>query len=365
MTVQDLRRQNRIKRFADLVFVLLTAPVTVPLSLMTGIAVRWRIGRPVLFIQERAGLNGRLFRLVKFRTMTDERDADGALLPDRARLTRLGRLLRMSSLDELPQLINIVRGDMALVGPRPLPPRYLAFYTEGEGRRHLVRPGVTGLAQVSGRNLLGWDARLAADQRYVETVSLATDCRIMWRTFRQVLGGRDVAVIAGDTGAPLDVERSYPRSERIRLRRLALSDLETRVEWMNDAGTRAYMRIDGEITVESTRAWFERASVEPRRTDFVAVDLAGTRVAMAGLRASAEGTAEFYVFVGPRQRGLGYGREVSQLVLRWGLDEAGFDVLTLEVHRDNAAARSIYLALGCRDEGFDGTRYKMSYRHDA
>lgn len=159
------------------------APV---LAALAGV-VRWKLGSPVLFRQERAGLGGRPFTIFKLRTMTDERDADGALLPDGQRLTALGRRLRETSLDELPELWNVVRGDMALVGPRPLPVAYLDRYTATEARRHEVRPGITGWAQVNGRNTTSWEERLALDVWYVDNRSLRLDLRIILATVAVVL----------------------------------------------------------------------------------------------------------------------------------------------------------------------------------
>ena len=169
------------KRAIDVVVASMVLAVTLPLSLAVAAAVAVTMGRPVLFRQERPGLGGELFELVKFRTM---RSGEGS---DAERLTRLGRFLRSSSLDELPELWNVVRGEMSLVGPRPLLPQYLALYSRRQARRHEVRPGVTGLAQVSGRNAVDWDERLELDVRYVEQASLGLDLRILWRTVSSVL----------------------------------------------------------------------------------------------------------------------------------------------------------------------------------
>ena len=152
-----------------------------------AVLVRRRLGSPVLFRQTRPGLHGRPFEMVKFRTMTDARDAAGTLLPDAERLPPFGQWLRATSLDELPELWNVLRGEMSLVGPRPLLMRYLDRYTPEQARRHDVRPGITGLAQVSGRNALSWDAKFALDVQYVERVSLALDLRILWQTVAGVL----------------------------------------------------------------------------------------------------------------------------------------------------------------------------------
>jgi undecaprenyl phosphate N,N'-diacetylbacillosamine 1-phosphate transferase len=165
-----------------------------PVMAVVAIAVRKQMGAPVLFRQARPGKREQTFTILKFRTMSDARDSEGNPLPDNARLTKLGALLRKTSLDELPQLINVLRGEMSLVGPRPLTIRYLPYYSERERTRHDVRPGITGLAQVSGRNEIDWDSRLDLDARYVETLSLANDLRILARTVGRVLGSRDVRV---------------------------------------------------------------------------------------------------------------------------------------------------------------------------
>ena len=137
-------------------------------------------GAGAFFFQERPGKNAKIFKVIKFKTMTDERDADGKLLPDDKRLTKVGKFVRSTSVDELPQLINVFKGDMSLIGPRPLLPKYLPYYTEREKLRHTVRPGITGLAQINGRNNLGWDDRLELDARYVENISLKNDIKIWY-----------------------------------------------------------------------------------------------------------------------------------------------------------------------------------------
>ena len=163
--------------------------------------VRRKLGSPVLFTQVRPGLHGKPFRMVKFRTMTDERDASGALLPDAKRLTLFGRFLRASSLDELPELWNVLRGEMSLVGPRPLLMEYLPLYSPEQARRHEVRPGITGWAQVNGRNAISWSDKFALDVWYVDHRSLWLDMRILWLTVRKVLV-RDGISAAGEATMP-------------------------------------------------------------------------------------------------------------------------------------------------------------------
>mgnify|MGYP003799965917 FL=1 len=159
----------------------------VPLMLCLALAVRFRLGSPVLFRQERPGLHGRPFMLVKFRTMTGAADTDGRPLPDADRLTRFGRFLRSTSLDELPELWNVLKGDMSLVGPRPLLMEYLPLYSPRQSRRHEVKPGLTGWAQVNGRNALTWEDRLEMDVWYVENRSWLLDLKIIWKTIGIVL----------------------------------------------------------------------------------------------------------------------------------------------------------------------------------
>lgn len=175
-----------MKRLFDLVVTVLAAPVWLPVLGVVALLVRQKLGSPVLFTQTRPGLGGRPFTLYKFRTMTDARDAAGNLLPDAERLPPFGRFLRSTSLDELPELWNVLRGDMSLVGPRPLLMQYLGRYTPRQARRHEVRPGITGLAQVSGRNALSWDDRFELDVWYVENHTLALDLKILWQTVAKV-----------------------------------------------------------------------------------------------------------------------------------------------------------------------------------
>lgn len=175
------------KRLMDVLLVSLAAPVWVPLLAIVAGLVRLKLGAPVFFSQERPGRHARPFLLIKFRTMTNARDASGAFLPDAERLTSFGHALRSTSVDELPELWSVLRGDMSLVGPRPLLTRYLPLYSERHRRRHDVRPGITGLAQVSGRNAIAWGEKLDLDVVYVERCSFALDARILWRTLRSVV----------------------------------------------------------------------------------------------------------------------------------------------------------------------------------
>jgi lipopolysaccharide/colanic/teichoic acid biosynthesis glycosyltransferase len=170
----------------DLLLVILTAPVSIPAACALALVIRLKLGSPVLFAHVRPGLHGRPFTMIKFRTMSDARDARGELLPDADRLSRFGKALRATSLDELPELWNVLTGEMSLVGPRPLLMEYLPLYTPDQARRHAVRPGITGWAQVNGRNAISWEEKFALDVWYVENHSLLLDVKILWRTMVNV-----------------------------------------------------------------------------------------------------------------------------------------------------------------------------------
>lgn len=201
------------KRGLDLLCVIPGLIVLSPLLVAVAVLVRWRIGTPIFFCQPRPGLACNPFMLYKFRTMTDDRDDTGQLLPDKLRLTSLGIFLRNTSLDELPALFNVLKGDMSLVGPRPLLMRYLPYYTDRENLRHSVRPGITGWAQVNGRNYLPWDERLALDVWYVENWTLGLDLKILLTTFMQVLRREGVSADPDAAETDLDWERGTGRQD--------------------------------------------------------------------------------------------------------------------------------------------------------
>lgn len=175
-----------IKRPMDFILSLIAIIVLSPVFLIVALLVKIKLGSPVIFKQQRPGLNEKIFTMYKFRTMTDERDENGELLPDSVRLTKFGRFLRSTSLDELPELFNILKGDMSIVGPRPLLVQYLPLYNDHQKRRHEVRPGLTGLAQVNGRNAISWEEKFDLDVRYVDHVSFIEDWEIIFLTIKKV-----------------------------------------------------------------------------------------------------------------------------------------------------------------------------------
>ena len=204
--------RDYIKRFLDIVLSAGAIIVLSPVMAVTAVLVRVKLGSPVIFKQKRPGKDERIFEMYKFRSMTDARDENGELLPDEVRLTSFGKKLRASSLDELPELFNILKGDMSVVGPRPLSEVYLPFYTEKEHHRHDVRPGLTGLAQVNGRNNLSWEEKFAYDLQYINKISFSGDATILLKTVGKVL---DHEWIGQAEAAPisLHIERSTRREK--------------------------------------------------------------------------------------------------------------------------------------------------------
>lgn len=196
------------KRVIDFTIALVALLILWPILLIVAIWLHFaNKGAGAFFFQERPGKDGKIFRVIKFKSMTDEKDKDGNLLPDKDRITTVGKIVRKTSLDELPQLINVLKGDMALIGPRPLLVEYLPYYTEREQLRHTVRPGITGWAQVNGRNNIEWDKKLALDVYYVEHLTFLMDCRIIVQTIKNVLVGKDVTVVTGLKRQKLSDER--------------------------------------------------------------------------------------------------------------------------------------------------------------
>lgn len=178
--------KNYVKRPMDFMLAFIAIIILSPVLLIVAMLVRLKLGSPILFKQERPGLNEKIFTMYKFRTMTDERDENGELLPDHIRLTTFGKFLRSTSLDELPELFNIIKGDMSIVGPRPLLVQYLTLYDDHQRRRHEVRPGLTGLAQISGRNAISWEERFDLDVQYVDNLSFIEDWKIILTTIKKV-----------------------------------------------------------------------------------------------------------------------------------------------------------------------------------
>lgn len=193
-----------IKRLLDIIISLIALIILSPIMLIVAILVKIKLGSPVIFKQERPGKDEKIFKLYKFRSMSDKKDENGKLLPDAKRLTKFGKNLRATSLDELPELVNILKGEMSLIGPRPLAVCYLPYYNEKEKKRHTVRPGLTGLAQINGRNALNWEERFCYDIEYVENITFINDLKILFKTVYKVF--KKDGVVTRGTGKTIDFD---------------------------------------------------------------------------------------------------------------------------------------------------------------
>jgi lipopolysaccharide/colanic/teichoic acid biosynthesis glycosyltransferase len=196
-----------IKRLLDILLSFLALLILLPIIAVVALLVRVKLGSPVIYKARRPGRNEKIFTLCKFRSMTNAKDVNGVLLPDSQRLTKFGKFLRSTSLDELPELWNILKGDMSIIGPRPLAEQYLPYYNQNERRRHSVRPGLSGLAQVNGRNALGWEEKFTFDLEYVENLTFIQDVAILFKTVRKVFEKSDIGVRGVDSPIDFDVYR--------------------------------------------------------------------------------------------------------------------------------------------------------------
>lgn len=202
--------KKHFKRFIDIILSILVFIILLPVFLIVSLLIMLKLGKPIFYKVKRPGLHGKLFTIYKFRSMSDERDENGELLLDSIRLTKFGRILRSTSIDELPSLVNVIKGDMSLVGPRPLSKYYLPLYTLKENRRHNIRPGITGLAQVNGRNSLKWEDRFSYDIYYVDNVSFLLDLKIIYKTIFKVFRKEDIGE-RDDTLQDFDVYRKQQK----------------------------------------------------------------------------------------------------------------------------------------------------------
>lgn len=200
--------RNFLKRMIDMVLTIFALAIISPIFIIISLVLFFNNNGKPFFFQERPGKNGKIFRIIKFKSMNDKKDSNGNLLPDSKRMTKTGIFIRKTSLDEIPQLLNVLKGEMSIIGPRPLLKQYLPYYTDREKIRHKVRPGITGLAQVSGRNNLDWRTRLELDVQYVENLNLSLDVKVFLKTIKKVLTKEDVVVVLDpEINIPLDIHR--------------------------------------------------------------------------------------------------------------------------------------------------------------
>lgn len=335
------------KRLIDLCIALFAVICLSPLYLVLILLLCFANKRAgVFFTQERPGKDEKIFKVIKFKSMTDERDANGNLLPDAQRLTKVGRFIRSTSLDELPQLFNVFKGDMALIGPRPLLPKYLPYYTERERLRHTVRPGITGWAQVNGRNLLTWDQKLEMDAWYVEHLNFGLDIKILFLTIKNVLKREGVSV---PKGVFLDDERRQNKKhllDKLSIRPIEKRDLAERVSWMKNPKVYETMNLDPNITLETTISWYEKNRGKMDRADFVVEDKKGKIVAFSGVTGISDGIGETYSFVSPDEQGNGYGTIARYLTCRYAFERLLLNKVVSYCNEDNVASIKVNEHLG-------------------
>lgn len=359
MTEQLVTRPGHLvrKRVLDTALIIASAPLTLPAAVVTGLFVRKNMGSPVFYRQPRIGLNGRTFELLKFRSMLPETDEQGQLRPDNERMTPFGKLLRASSLDELPQLLNVLRGDMSLVGPRPLLVEYLPFYTATEQRRHAVRPGITGAAQVNGRNSLDWPARLQYDVDYADNANLLDDLRILVKTVLRVLDRSDTGIEHWDHFESFDEYRSYPADEQFSLRRVEPRDAEFCIRlWQENAASVEIGAGDPPRDPDSFSNWLKATRSDSTRRDLAVYQVSsGELVGVAGwLRGTDPTCPEMYVSLIPEVDQQQVWSSALALVLELLRDQDGVSgaVLTAtDQHVEAAGLRGFRLRGGSRGEG--------------
>ncbi len=338
-----------LKRLIDFALSLLALTVLFPFLVVLAAVIAIMIRGNPFFIQSRPGKNNRIFKLIKFKSMNDKKDARGGLLPDSERLTKVGRFIRATSLDELPQLFNVLKGDMSLIGPRPLFIQYLPFYTQRESTRHLVRPGITGLAQVSGRNILGWDERLELDAKYVEKMSLSFDIGILLKTIKYVLTRKDVVVIPGEKHEALNTYRDV----KLKAKKFRQTDIKTRVNWINDPRINSTMPFEIPATIEKTTDWYKNNLHNQSRIDFTFIDRQNNIQAMGGYTHidSKNSQAEFYLMVNPDSHGKGIGKKVTGWLLNYAFLTFNLNKIYLYTYSHNSKANRIYETYNFKLEG--------------
>lgn len=331
------RRSDSAKRALDIGVTVLAMPLLIPLSAVIA-ALTWRkLGHPVLFKQERPGLNAEPFTMLKFRTM---REPTHELRTNEDRMTDFGKLLRSTSMDELPSFINIVRGEMSLVGPRPLRMAYIPRYSRRHARRHEVRPGLTGLAQVQGRNTLDWNRKLDLDVEYVERRSLAFDLQILLRTLKTVLVREGIS-----TPGQATADEFMGSGISLRTRELMEDDLATRVAWLQDPEVRAGISIDFWPDIDGMQSWFERTISDDTRRDYVCIDEYSNPASMFGFTNINGSAATIYVFADPDRLNQGIGRNTMVQLLKVA-GENNFTNLSLETKTTNDRAFRLYERFG-------------------
>lgn len=343
------------KRLIDFILVLCVLLVIWPILLIITVWLHFaNKGAGAFFTQDRPGKNGKIFKVIKFKSMTDERDTNGNLLPNEQRITKVGAFIRKTSIDELPQLFNVLKGDMALIGPRPLLPEYLSYYTHREALRHSVRVGITGLAQVNGRNNLSWEERLEMDAYYAEHVSFSLDIKILLKTIKNVLSHKDVVVVPNEQkNLPLNVYRVAIKNDSlVSIIPLTEKYLENRVQLLNMPEVSSNLNTSECFKIEKTKEWFKNRDLAKR---FDCVFLLGSDIiGMGGLSniSKENKNAELYMYLYPKFQGLGLGFKSLKLLCGYGFENLNLHKIYLYTFALNTRANRMYEKAGFVREGF-------------
>lgn len=338
--------EKYVKRILDVLFSIFLLIVLSWLILIISIIVRIKLGSPIIFKQQRPGKDNDVFNIYKFRTMTDERDQNGKLLPDDVRLTKFGRLLRSSSMDELPELWNILIGEMSFVGPRPLLPSYIPYYKEKERIRHEVRPGLTGWAQINGRNATNWDERLEQDIYYVENMSFILDLKILFKTIGKVIKRSDILVGKQIKVGKLSDVRSLGKIGSVSIRKFTEYDVNNKVKWINNPENNIYLHYDLPLDKEETFKWFERIKEKKDRLDCI-IEYNNVPVGVIGLLNIKNSKAEYYITLGEKKfKGKGISKIASKLLIDFSKENLNLKKIYAYTEVDNIAAQRLLESLG-------------------
>lgn len=339
------------KRALDVFVAFLGLLILSPILIIVTIALSFANKGTPFFFQRRPGKGEVVFKVIKFKTMNDKKDEAGNLAPDSVRLTKIGRLLRRLSLDEIPQLINVLKGDMSLIGPRPLLERYLPFYTEKERLRHSIRPGITGWAQVNGRNNLTWDNRLAADIYYVENMSFFLDLKIIFRTIKNIIGSKDIVTLPSDTMRDLDIERKQQKTPSIKqLLTLNLREAEELRTLLVDS----YPVIMQPFVIYSDKnyaSYLTRAVSDLSSHRFYVIRIGSEIAGLIHFKMCERDLFLNNIFIKSSYHGLGFGKTLFNHATEDLLQSACFTSISLDVFGNNQKARGWYLKMGFADTG--------------
>ena len=339
-----------IKRLFDVIVSFIALIFLSPVFLILIWKIRKNLGTPVFFSQTRPGLKGQPFKMYKFRTMLEAYDSFGNPLPNKQRYTRFGNMLRSSSLDELPELWNVLKGEMSLVGPRPLLMDYLPLYNNEQARRHEVRPGVTGWAQVNGRNAISWEDKFKLDTWYVDNNNLFLDLKILFLTIKKVFIREGITPEGNQVTPRFIGDVSDSKIKRYVLRKIEQADLPMRVEWLNDPRIYKTVNLQVPVLLDKTKVWFDSIQRNPDRVDLI-LECNDQVVAMAGLTNIVNSISEGYTFVHPDLKGQGIGTISHFMRALYGFQFKELKAIRTIIDSDNIPSRRVVEKVGYYVDG--------------